>query len=129
MSSNTPDKSVYGAAPVAAAGNLVITPAGPAQDLDRLATLSPAFSRLSLPLRDAAPAQASQLKALSNTLVLAQLHAVAAAHVMAAGLRVDGEVLHQLIEANFPGAWGFFSGRMLSGEYARDEEVRLRFFG
>lgn len=63
---------------------------------------------------------ASHAKLVGNVLVIQMIESVAEAHVLAEKTGLAAESLHKVINAVFPGAFGVYSKRMMTGSYCRE---------
>ncbi|KAK2733761.1 hypothetical protein FQN57_001948 [Myotisia sp. PD_48] len=116
---------VFGAPPVADAGQLVCVLAGRKQAVEQA---KPYFAgvmgraNIDLSQKNEDPGAASTLKVLGNTLVVQMVTAVSESMVVAEKTGLGVDVFHDLLEHIFPGFYVSYSNRMKSGEYYQREE-------
>lgn len=114
---------VFGAPPMADAGNLVPVPAGPKGAVERIKPyLEGVTSRAIIDMSDEPYGKASTLKLIGNTFILNMVEQVAEGHVLAEKSGLGTTYTHQFIEQMLPGIYPPYSNRMLSGDYWRREE-------
>lgn len=114
---------VFGAPPMAEAGQLVPVPAGPRGAVDRVKPyLEGVTARAIIDMSDEPYAKASTLKLVGNSFVLNMVEQIAEAHVLAEKAGLGTTYTHQFIEQMLPGIYPPYSNRMLSGDYWKREE-------
>jgi 3-hydroxyisobutyrate dehydrogenase-like beta-hydroxyacid dehydrogenase len=114
---------VFGAPPMADAGQLVCVLAGAAEQVQKVRPYCQGvMGRAVIDFSGSAPSKATLLKVIGNTFVLSMIETIAEGHVVAekTGLGVDN--LHQFIEIMFPGPYTTYSNRMRSGDYYQRNE-------
>lgn len=124
---------VFGAPPVADAGQLICVLSGEKEAVNRaMPFCSGVVGRANIDLTSTTgetsdntrndPGRAAMLKVLGNTFVLRMVDSLAEGMVVAekTGLGVDS--LHDLVELLFPGPYVGYSNRMRSGDYYKREE-------
>lgn len=114
---------VFGAPPMADAGNLVPVPAGPKGAVDRVKPyLEGVTSRAIIDMSDEPYRKASTLKLIGNTFILNMVEQIAEGHVLAETSGLGTQYSHKFIELMLPGIYPPYSNRMLSGDYWKREE-------
>ncbi|KAI3399698.1 hypothetical protein diail_6047 [Diaporthe ilicicola] len=114
---------VFGAPPMADAGQLVPVPAGPKSAVDRVKPyLEGVTSRAIIDMSGEPYSKASTLKLLGNTFILNMVEQVAEGHVLAEKSGLGTEHSHRFIELMMPGVYPPYSTRMLSGDYWKRQE-------
>lgn len=114
---------VFGAPPMADAGQLVPVLAGPKASVDRARPyFQDVTARAIIDMSDEPYHKASYLKITGNTFILNMIEQVAEGHVLAEKSGLGTQYVHQFLENMFPGVFAAYSTRMLSGDYWKREE-------
>ena len=114
---------VFGAPPMAEAGQLVCVLAGPADAVERVKPYTKGvISRANIDFSDQPAGKATQLKLIGNTFILNMVETLSEGHVLAEKSGLGTENLHGFIETMFPGPYTAYSTRMLQGDYYKREE-------
>jgi 3-hydroxyisobutyrate dehydrogenase-like beta-hydroxyacid dehydrogenase len=77
---------------------------------------------------DHPPSRASLLKIVGNTMTTTVAEMLAESYVLAEKSGLGADALHKFIEIMFTGPYIQYSGRMLSGDYHKREEVTSAIF-
>ena len=116
---------VFGAPAMAQSGQLVCVLAGPAASVEKvLPYCEGVMGRAVIDYRDQPQGKATLLKVIGNTFILDMVEALAEGHVVAEKSGLGGENLHRFVETMFPGPYTAYSGRLMSGDYFKRDEVR-----
>ena len=103
---------VFGAPAMAAGGQLVFVLAGPQSDVDQVKPYTKGvMGRADIDFSDQAPARASLLKIVGNTMILQMVESLSEGHTLAEKSGLGVENLHQFIENLFPGPYVAYSNR------------------
>ncbi|PYH66559.1 NAD(P)-dependent oxidoreductase [Aspergillus vadensis CBS 113365] len=114
---------VFGAPPMAAAGQVIPVLAGPRAAVEKVKPYTTGvIAKAVVDFSDQPPAKASQLKILGNTFVLGMVESIAEGLVVADKCGLGTDALHQFFEAVFPGPYVAYSARMRSGDYHERKE-------
>ena len=116
---------------MAEAGQLVCVLAGPASEVEKVKPYCKGvMGRANIDFSGQEPGKATLMKIIGNTFVLNMIEALSEGHTLAEKTGLGNENLHKFLEALFPGPYVAYSGRMMSGEYYKREEVcKNRFEG
>ena len=115
---------VFGAAAAAEAGQLVCVLAGPAAEVEKVRPYCQGvMGKANIDLSDQPVGKASLLKIAGNTFILSMVETLAEGHTFAEKTGLGSENLNKFVEAVFPGRFVAYSGRLMSGDYHKREEV------
>ncbi|PYH88019.1 NAD(P)-binding protein [Aspergillus ellipticus CBS 707.79] len=113
---------VFGAPPMAAAGQVIPVLAGPRAAVEQVKPYTTGvIAKAVMDFSDQPPAKASQLKILGNTFVLGMVESIAEGLVVADKCGLGTDALQIFFEAVFPGPYVAYSNRMRSGDYHERE--------
>ncbi|KZF25393.1 6-phosphogluconate dehydrogenase [Xylona heveae TC161] len=115
---------VFGAAPIAEAGQLIFVLAGPPAEVEKVKPYTTGvMGRAVIDLSGESQGKASLLKVTGNTFILQMIEALSEGHTLAekTGLGVDN--LHKFVELLFPGPYTAYSERMKGGAYYKKEPL------
>ena len=102
--------------------------AGPASAVQRIAPYCKGvMGRANIDLSNQPPGKATLLKLIGDTFILNMVETLSEGHTLAEKSGLGSDTLHQFIETMFPGPYTAYSGRMMSGDYYKRDEVRERF--
>ena len=105
-------------------GQLVCVLAGPAADVERVKPYCKGvIGRANIDFSDQEPGKATLLKVIGNTFILNMIETLSEGHTIAEKSGLGNDNLHQFIETMFPGPYAAYSGRMMSGDYYKRDEV------
>ena len=117
--------SVFGAPAMAESGQLVCVLAGPAADVERVKPYCKGvMGRANIDFSDQPQGRATLLKIIGNTFILNMVETLSEGHTLAEKSGLGNDNLHQFIETMFPGPYTAYSGRLMSGDYYKRDEVR-----
>lgn len=115
---------VFGAPPMADAGQLIFVMAGPAEQIERIKPYSKGvMGREDIVFGDQEPGKALLLKLVGNFFVLSMIETLAEGHTMAEKTGLGTDQVHKFVDTLFSGPYTAYSNRMLSGDYHKREEV------
>lgn len=107
-------------------GQLVCVLAGPASSVEKVKPYCKGvMGRANIDYSDQPQGRATLLKIIGNTFILNMVETLSEGHTLADKSGLGTENLHQFIETMFPGPYTAYSGRLMSGDYHKREEVRL----
>lgn len=81
------------------------------------------MGRAEIDLSDQPFGKASLLKVIGNTMVLNMVESLAEGHTLAETSGLGTDKFHEFIGHLFPGPYAAYSGRLISGDYYKREEV------
>ena len=117
---------VFGAPPMAAAGQLVCVLAGPDAAVARVRPYCVGvLGRAVLDYGGQPVGTALRMKLIGNTFILGMVETLAEGHTLAEKCGLGTDNLHEFVETMFPGPYVAYSGRMCSGDYFARDEVGL----
>lgn len=108
---------VFGASPVAAAGNLLFVLAGPPASVDRLTPYLVGVMARAVIHLGPEPRQAGLLKTAGNFLTAGMMELVAETHVFAEKAGLPAAAVEQLLDAQYGALAGTMSRRLTAGAY------------
>ncbi|KAI9800849.1 MAG: hypothetical protein M1825_003632 [Sarcosagium campestre] len=109
---------VFGAPPMAEAGQLVCVLAGPKEQVDKVKPFTTGvMGRSIIDYSGQRCSRALLLKIIGNTFVLSMVESLAQGHTLAEKAGLGNQNLHEFIEALFPGPFTAYSNRLMSGDY------------
>ena len=79
------------------------------------------MGRAEIDYSDQPQGKATHLKIIGNTFVLNMVETLSEGHALAEKSGLGNDNLHQFIETMFPGPYTAYSGRLMKGDYIRDE--------
>ena len=111
---------------MAESGQLVCVLAGPASDVEKVKPYCKGvMGRAIIDFSDQPQGKATLLKIIGNTFILNMVETLSEGHTLAEKSGLGNDNLHQFIETMFPGPYTAYSGRLMSGDYYKRDEVRL----
>jgi len=113
---------VFGAPPMADAGQLICVIAGPEAACAKVKPFTTGVMGRTVIELGQAPRKATHLKIIGNTFIQNMVQALAEGHVVAEKSGLGSDNLHKYIDAMFGGAYSAYSKRMMSGDYYDREE-------
>ena len=119
---------VFGAPAMADSGQLICVLAGPAASVDKVKPYCQGvLGRANIDLSGQSVGKATLLKVIGNTFILNMVETLSEGHALAEKSGLGNQNLHQFVELMFPGPYTMYSGRLMSGDYHKREEVRPSF--
>ena len=116
---------VFGAPAMADNGQLVCVLAGPGSAVKQVIPYCKGvMGRANIDFSDQPQGKATLLKIVGNTFILNMVETLSEGHTLAEKSGLGSGNLHQLIETMFPGPYVAYSGRLMSGDYYKRDEVR-----
>ncbi|KAH8647970.1 6-phosphogluconate dehydrogenase [Xylariales sp. PMI_506] len=114
---------VFGAPPMAEAGQLIFVPAGPQDALERLQPYTVGvMGKAEIPMVDKPYGTASKLKLIGNTFVINMVTQLAEALTLAEKTGVGSATVKKFVDGLFGGPYIAYGDRMISGAYHKMEE-------
>ncbi|ETS82457.1 hypothetical protein PFICI_04333 [Pestalotiopsis fici W106-1] len=114
---------VFGAPPMADAGQLIFVPAGPKAAVERLRPYTTGvMGKAELPMEDEPYGTASTLKIIGNTFVLNMVTQLGEGFTLAEKTGVGAARVKKFVDGLFGGPYSAYGERMLSGAYHSMEE-------
>ena len=105
-------------------GQLVCVLAGPAHAVrDVIPYCKGVMGRANIDYSDQPQGKATLLKVIGNTFILNMVETLSEGHTLAEKSGLGNDNLHQFIETMFPGPYTAYSGRLMSGDYYKRDEV------
>lgn len=109
---------IFGSPAGAEAGQLIVVLAGPAASVSKAKPWFKGVTAMAeMDLSDQPYGKASTLKIIGNTFIFNMVEQLAEAHVLADKNGLGTDLVHQFVEALFPGPIAAISTQMLSGDY------------
>ena len=114
---------VFGSATMSDAGQLIAVLAGEESAVAKIKPFCKGIiSRATIDLSGEDPGKATLLKIIGNTFVLSMVGTLSEGHTLAEKTGLGTHHLHKFVQTLFPGAYTFYSERMISGDYYKREE-------
>lgn len=115
---------VFGAPAMADSGQLVCVLAGPASDVEKVKPYCKGvMGRANIDFSDQPVGKATLMKIIGNTFILNMVETLSEGHTLAEKSGLGMQQLHSFIETMFPGPYTAYSGRLISGDYYKRDEV------
>jgi len=114
---------VFGAPPMADAGQLICVVAGPEALCEKVKPFTTGvMGKAMIDFIGQAPRQATHLKIIGNTFIVNMVQTLAEGHVVAEKSGLGSENLQKYIDTMFGGPYSAYSKRMMTGDYYNREE-------
>jgi 3-hydroxyisobutyrate dehydrogenase-like beta-hydroxyacid dehydrogenase len=114
---------IFGAPPMADAGQLIFVPAGPKASIDRLRPfIKGVMGRAEIPLDDKPYGAAQKVKLIGNSFILNMVTQLGEGLALGEKSGVGIEPVQRFVELMFGGVYAAYSKRMVEGTYWKMEE-------
>ena len=117
---------VFGATPVAVAGQLLFALAGPSSSIERVRPIISACLARSIIVAGPSQQDATLLKTTGNFITAGMAEVLSEAHVLAEKAGLDSAILHALIQENYGAYAASISDKLVQGFYAPPKGERPR---
>jgi len=115
---------VFGAPAMADSGQLVCVLAGSASDVEKIKPYCKGvMGRANIDFSDQPVGKATLMKIIGNTFILNMVETLSEGHTLAERSGLGTQQMHSFIETMFPGPYTAYSGRLMSGDYYKRDEV------